>query len=247
MSQPLDPRTVLFISDLHLTAERPAQAELFRRFMADIAPQARALYILGDFFEAWVGDDDLTQTFHADIAATLKQYAEQGLALYFMAGNRDFLAGPALAEATGWTHLEDPCVIDLFGVPTLLSHGDAWCTDDDAYQAFRRQVRTPAWQQQFLAQPIDARHATARSIREHSEQAKTEKRPSIMDVNPEAVRQALGTARVTRLIHGHTHRPAHHVLEVQGTQAERWVLPDWYETGGYLVCTPEGCRLEMIP
>jgi UDP-2,3-diacylglucosamine hydrolase len=244
--QSLDPRTVLFISDLHLAAERPAQVELFRRFMADIAPQARALYILGDFFEAWVGDDDLAQPFHADIAATLKWCANRGVALYFMAGNRDFLAGPALAEATGWTHLDDPCVIDLFGIPTLLSHGDVYCTDDEAYQSFRQQVRNPAWQQQFLAQPIETRHATARAIREHSEQAKSEKRTAIMDVNPDAISQALSAARVSRMIHGHTHRPAHHILARAGAPAERWVLPDWYEVGGYLACDPDGCRLEMI-
>jgi UDP-2,3-diacylglucosamine hydrolase len=215
--------------------------------MADIAPQARALYILGDFFEAWVGDDDLAQPFHAGIAATLKHCAEQGVALYFMAGNRDFLAGPALAQATGWTHLTDPSVIDLYGTPTLLSHGDAYCTDDSAYQAFRQQVRDPAWQRQFLAQPLEARHATARSIREHSEQAKAEKRPAIMDVNPDAIRQAMDAARAPRLIHGHTHRPAHHLFELNGSPAERWVLPDWYETGGYLACDAAGCRLEMIP
>jgi len=142
--------------------------------------------------------------------------------------------------------MADPSVINLYGIPTLLSHGDAYCTDDKAYQAFRKQVRDPAWQQEFLSLPIESRHAKARTIREQSELAKSEKRPAIMDVNPIAIHDALKQARVTRMIHGHTHRPAQHTHDLEGAFAERWVLPDWYDSGGYLACDTRGCRLMDI-
>jgi len=215
---------------------------LFRRFLEQVAPGAEALYILGDFFEAWVGDEDLAEPFHAEIAGWLKHLADSGVAVYFMAGNRDFLAGPALAQATAWTPLPDPSLIALHGVPTLISHGDAYCTDDSAYQAFRQQVRKPEWQSAFLARPLAERREMARTLREQSEQAKAGKRPTLMDVNPAAIRDALRLAAARRMIHGHTHRPAKHLLEVDGTACERWVLTDWYEAGGYLVCDGAGCR-----
>ena len=245
-SVPEQQRPTLFISDLHLTSDRPRPVELFYRFVNEIAPHAQALYILGDFFEAWVGDDDLALPFHAEIAAALQQLARQGIALYYMPGNRDFLAGQALAQATGWTALADPTVIDLYSIPTLISHGDAYCTDDAAYQAFRKQVREAQWQREFLAQPIAARRAAAKAIRERSEQAKVGKKPDIMDVNPDAIRAAMTQAGVTRLIHGHTHRPARHEVDLGHSRGERWVLADWYETGGYLTCDRRGCRLEDL-
>lgn len=245
-AEPHDPLPTLFISDLHLTPERPTPVALFRHFLDEVAPHAAALYILGDFFEAWVGDDDLAQPFHKDIASRLKRLVDSGVPVFFMAGNRDFLAGRALAEATGWTHLADPTVINLHGRPTLLSHGDAYCTDDQAYQAFRCQVRDARWQSEFLAKPIDERRHAARAIRAQSEQAKAGKKPDIMDVNPEAIRAALAQAGVSRMIHGHTHRPASHTLQVNGRECERWVLTDWYETGGYLACDDQGCRTKTI-
>lgn len=246
VAQAHDPRPTLFISDLHLTPERPAPVALFRRFLDEVAPQAAALYILGDLFDAWVGDDDLDRPFPRDVASRLKRLADSGLPVYFMAGNRDFLAGPVLAQATGWTHLADPTVIDLHGRPTLLSHGDAYCTDDQTYQAFRRQVRDARWQADFLAKPLEARRSVARAIRSQSEQAKAEKKPNIMDVNQAAIRAAMEQAGVTRMIHGHTHRPARHALQVHGMERERWVLTDWYETGGYLACDHAGCRPVLI-
>jgi len=238
---------VLFISDLHLTPERPLPVALFYRFIKERAAQAQALYILGDFFEAWVGDDDLAQPFHRDIATALKALSVQGVAVFFLPGNRDFLVGPAFADAAGLTLLADPTEVQLFGVPTLLTHGDSFCTDDVAYQDFRRQVRDPAWQRQFLAQPLQQRHALAKGLRERSEHAKADKKPEIMDVNSTAISQALDAHPVTRIIHGHTHRPARHEHQRNGQTCERWVLPDWYENGGYLVCDERGCRLSAFP
>lgn len=235
----------LFISDLHLSPERPGAAASFRRFLSERAIEADALYILGDLFEAWVGDDDLASPFHAEIAAALKQLARSGVPIRFLAGNRDFLAGAGLAAAAGLELLEDPCRVDLYGTPTLLAHGDAWCTDDARYQAFRAQVREPAWRAEFLAKPLAERHALAAALRERSEQAKAGKRPEIMDVNADAVANAFRLHAVRRIIHGHTHRPARHVQEVDGRVCERWVLPDWYEArGGYLSCDSQGCRAE---
>lgn len=233
---------MLFVSDLHLTPERPETTALFQRFLAEVAPDAGAMYILGDFFEAWVGDDDLEAPFHAELARWLKNLADSGPAVYFMAGNRDFLAGPRLAQAMGWTPLPDPSLVNLHGVATLISHGDAYCTDDSAYQAFRQQVRNAEWQSAFLSKPLAQRRDLARALREQSEQAKVGKRPTLMDVNAEAIRGAMRRAAATRMIHGHTHRPARHHLEIDGTACERWVLTDWYETGGYLACDQSGCR-----
>jgi len=243
---------LLFISDLHLTPERPLPVQLFYRFIAEVAPRAQALYILGDFFEAWVGDDDLAQPFHQDIAAALKSLSEQGIGVFFLPGNRDFLIGPAFAEAAGLTLLADPTQVELFGVPTLLAHGDSFCTDDAAYQNFRQQVRDPAYQQHFLAQPLEQRHAMAKALRERSEHAKANKKPEIMDVNSAAISQVLDTyllnARpIRRIIHGHTHRPARHEHQHDGQSCERWVLPDWYDNGGYLSCDERGCRLSAFP
>jgi UDP-2,3-diacylglucosamine hydrolase len=237
----------LFISDLHLTPERPTQARLFRDFMQQKTPDCTALYILGDFFESWVGDDDLSLAFNADIAAHVRKRVDSGVPVFFMCGNRDFLAGPTLAQATGWTHLPDPTLVQLYGTPTLISHGDAYCTDDLAYQAFRGRVRDPAWQAAFLAKPLAERHAVAQAIREQSEQAKAGKQKTIMDVNSGAIRHALLEAGAVRLIHGHTHRPAKHLLEINGKTCARWVLADWYESGGYLTCNEKGCQLAAFP
>lgn len=237
----------LFISDLHLTPERPLPVRLFYRFIKECAPRADALYILGDFFEAWVGDDDLALPFNRDIAAALKSLSEQGVEVFFIAGNRDFLIGPAFAEAAGLTLLADPTEVELFSVPTLLTHGDVFCTDDTAYQDFRQQVRDPTWQQHFLAQPLAQRHALAKSLRERSEYAKSDKKPEIMDVNNATISRMLAARPVKRIIHGHTHRPAHHKYQLDGEISERWVLPDWYENGGYLACDESGCGLSDFP
>lgn len=239
----------LFISDLHLSPERPRTLSGFYRFIEDIASQAGALYILGDFFDAWVGDDDLSAPFNAGIVNALKRLSEREVSVFFLAGNRDFLVGAEFARAAGLTLLSDPARVELFGVATLLTHGDALCTDDLVYQQFRRQMRDPAWQQALLARPIAERHALARSLREQSDRAKAGKKPEIMDVNAAAVAAAFRAHQVTRLIHGHTHRPAHHSLELDGVPRERWVLPDWYgDDGGYLRCEASGtCQARALP
>lgn len=238
----------LFISDLHLCPTRPAINALFAHFLRDIAPQAEALYILGDFFEYWAGDDDLDAPLHRDIAQQLRTLAESGTRLYLMHGNRDFLIGEVFLRAANITLLPDPTLIDLYGQPTLLMHGDTLCSDDVEYQAFRRQVREPAWQQSFLATPLAARKAQIEALRKRSEQEKSTKAAEIMDTNAATVAATLRAFNYPRLIHGHTHRPALHVDNLDGKTCERWVLTDWYNAGGYLHCDATGCvarRLEI--
>ncbi len=233
--------TTLFISDLHLCREWPETNDLFFRFLRDRVPGSDALYILGDLFEYWAGDDDLGEPLHAEIAAALKQVSGGGIPVYFMHGNRDFLVGHEFARVTGAKLLEDPTVVDLHGTPTLLMHGDTLCTDDVKYQAFRAQVRDPAWQKDFLAKPLAARKAIIEDVREQSQREMKEKPPEIMDVNLSAVADAFRSHGYPRMIHGHTHRPAHHLHEVDGRVCERWVLTDWYDRGGYLEVSEAGC------
>lgn len=235
----------LLISDLHLCDSRPAITAQFLGFLQQQASQAEALYILGDFFEYWAGDDDLAQ--HQPIIQALHTLSEQGTRLYFMHGNRDFLIGEAFAAAAGLALLPDPTLVTLYGKRVLLSHGDALCTDDIAYQAFRRQVRAPAWQQTFLQQPLPARKAQIEALRQRSEHEKSGKEESIMDVNAEAVTALLREYDYPELlIHGHTHRPALHTLEVDGHRTDRWVLGDWYEQGSCLVVDRQGVRNQSL-
>jgi UDP-2,3-diacylglucosamine hydrolase len=220
----------LYISDLHLSEERPEANERFFRFLEDDAAGADALYILGDLFEYWIGDDDVDAPFNAVIAGFFHRLSRAGTRLYFMHGNRDFLVGERFAAATGAALLADPTVID--GV--LLMHGDTLCTGDADYQAWRRTARDPAWQRDFLDKPLAARRATVEGLRAKSKEVIGAKPAEIMDVNDDAVRDALRRHGVSRLVHGHTHRPGVHRLEVDGRRCERWVLPDWYGRGGYL-------------
>ncbi len=235
--------SVLLISDLHLTEERPEANERFIGFIEDRARAAEALYILGDFFEYWIGDDDLGEPFNAVIAGLLADLTRRGVPVSLMHGNRDFLIGERFCAATGAHLLEDPSLVEIAGVKTLLMHGDTLCTDDLEYQAWRRKARDPAFQAQFLARTLPERRQAIMGMREKSKQVVQEKTAEIMDVSEEAVRQALRRHGVRRLIHGHTHRPGRHALEVDGEPCERWVLPDWYGRGGYVEVGPRGPRL----
>lgn len=232
----------LFISDLHLTPERPAINRLFSGFLEGTAVQADSLYVLGDLFEYWAGDDDLDDPFNREVCRALRKLSAGGTALYFMHGNRDFLMGDAFAQACGGKLIADPHLIKLYGTPTLLTHGDALCTLDSDYQAFRNKVRNPAWAQQFLAQPLAARKAAIIELRAQSEAKKGHKPAEIMDVTPAAVEEMLRQYHYPRLIHGHTHRAARHFHMVDGKSCERWVLNDWYQGGGYLRCDANGCE-----
>ena len=224
----------LFISDLHLTEERPEANERFIALLEDQGRAADALYILGDFFEYWIGDDDLGEPFNAVVAGLLKDLTGHGVPVYLMHGNRDFLIGEGFCAATGASLLPDPTDAEIGAVKTLLVHGDTLCTDDVEYQAWRRKARDPAFQAAFLAKSLAERRQTVSQMREKSRQVVQEKTAEIMDVNDDAVRQAMRSAGVRRLIHGHTHRPGRHELDIDGERGERWVLPDWYGRGGYV-------------
>ena len=233
----------LFISDLHLTGERPEANERFIAFLEEKARAAETLYILGDFFEYWIGDDDLAEPFNAVIAGLLADLTRRGVQVNLMHGNRDFLIGERFCAATGARLLDDPAIHEIGGAKTLLVHGDTLCTDDVEYQAWRRKARDPAFQAEFLAKPLDERRRAIVQMREKSKEVVQGKPAEIMDVNDDAVRQALRRHGVRRLIHGHTHRPGRHALEVDGERCERWVLPDWYGRGGYVEVDRRGPRL----
>lgn len=237
--------TTLLVSDLHLDASRPGITRLFLDFLAGEARAADALYVLGDLFEAWVGDDDPGEP-GASVCAALKALADSGVPVFLMRGNRDFLFGPGIAARCGATLLPDPCVVDLHGRPTLLMHGDLLCSDDVAYQAFRRQVRDPNWQAGFLAQPLEARQAFAAKARAASREHQQGVPETITDVSPAALAETLSRHGVARLIHGHTHRPAIHSLDVDGRAVERIVLGDWYEQGSVLRLDAGGLRLDAL-
>lgn len=235
----------LLISDLHLAPERPAITAQFLRFARDTAAQAQALYVLGDLFEYWAGDDD-DDALGIQAAAALQALSAGGTRVFLMHGNRDVLMGQALAKRCGATLLADPLLTELHGAPTLLTHGDALCTDDADYQRFRAYARDPANQAKFLAQPLAERREQMRGMRAQSEASKQRKAEAIMDVAPAAVEALLRRHGYPRLIHGHTHRPARHVHEVDGHRCERWVLNDWYERGGYLRCDSAGCTMHWL-
>jgi UDP-2,3-diacylglucosamine hydrolase len=235
----------LFISDLHLDPERPAVTELFLELLESRASAADAIYILGDLFEAWVGDDD-TGPMNIAVCTGLKKCVTSGTPVFVMHGNRDFLLGTRFATTSGATLLDDPALIDLYGTPTLLMHGDLLCTDDIDYMAFRKMVRNSAWQRQLLSRPLEERQQMAMEMRDKSRQQTGGKPESIMDVNQDAVIKTMTDHNVQRLIHGHTHRPATHDLLISGKPAQRIVLGDWYEQGSLLECSARGCRLETL-
>lgn len=233
----------LFISDLHLCASRPHITLAFLQFLQTNASQAKALYILGDLFEYWAGDDDIKDSHIQPIIAAFNGLANAGVNVYFMHGNRDFLIAEGFCNAASIKLLRDPTLIDLYGKRALLSHGDDLCTDDVAYQDFRRQVRNETWQVNFLSLPLQARKKQIEAIRLRSEQEKSQKTAEIMDVNQIVVEKLLvGYDYPELLIHGHTHRPYQHQIQLDGHTITRWVLGDWYEQGSYLLCNQDGCK-----
>ena len=232
----------LFISDLHLSPARAGVAARFLRFVGEEARSASTLFILGDLFDRWVGDDDAEDSFNRGLLDALRGLVGSGVAVRLMHGNRDFVFSAAVARSGGLELLADPSLHDLFGIRTLLMHGDLLCTDDVRYQRYRARVRRPGVIRAFLALPRAVRHAIGGGMRSVSEKEKQAKRPVIMDVNTGAVEQALRSHGYPRLIHGHTHRPGKHVHVVDGRACERWVLADWYERGSYLRCDERGCE-----
>ncbi len=234
--------STLFISDLHLCADRPQINRCFFGFLEREARSARALYILGDLFEYWAGDDDLDDPFNAAVAAALARLTGRGVPVCLMHGNRDFVIGAAFARASGVSLLPDPVLLNLYGQPVLLTHGDTLCTLDLEYQAFRREARSETWIRNLLEKPLAERKAAIETLRRQSEREKRSKPVEIMDVAPAEVETALRRYGYPRLIHGHTHRPARHLHMVDGHACERWVLADWYQSGSYLACDEAGCH-----
>ncbi len=231
---------LLFISDLHLAAQRPETVRLFLRFLEEQAATAQALYILGDLFDAWIGDDFQAPPI-PQIQDAMRALSRQGCNIYLMHGNRDFLLGEAFAQASGCTLLDDPTSIDLQGTPTLLMHGDQLCTDDVEYQKARQLLRNPAFIEDFLSRSIPERIQLAQEYRQRSGEAVSNKPADIMDVNQQAVEQYMKERGTTRLIHGHTHRPGTHQFELNGQPAQRIVLPEWHsDSGGYLRADESG-------
>jgi UDP-2,3-diacylglucosamine hydrolase len=238
--------TRLFISDLHLDASSPDAVDQFLEFTRTHAAEAEALYILGDLFEVWVGDDDPDPT-KARVCEGLRALTQKGVGCFVLHGNRDFLIGRDFCNRTGSRLLADPVVADLDGERVLLTHGDALCTDDHSYQELRSTVRTPDWQRRFLALPLADRSLIANQARAGSKQHTTRVIPKIMDVNEGAVSTAYRAARVRRIIHGHTHRPGVHDTSIEGEPAQRMVLGAWYEHGSYIHYEKSRYELRTLP
>lgn len=217
----------LFVSDVHLHASLPRTTAAFLQFLSTHAKHAHQLYLLGDLFEYWPGDDDIDTPYHRRIIDALRDVSDAGVTVFWTAGNRDFLVGSVFADATGATLLADPATITIAGQLITVSHGDALCTDDTEYMAFRAMVRQGAWQKGFLAKPLAERKAIIEGMRGQSEAGKKNKAADIMDVNPAAVASLFKSTGASMLIHGHTHRPASHICQLSDGEAVRHVLPDW--------------------
>lgn len=238
--------TTLFISDLHLEDDRPEIGRQFASFLEGEATSAKALYILGDLFEYWVGDDD-PNPHYAQMKEAIRKLADTGVPVFFMHGNRDFLIGGRFSEETGTTLLDDPQPIELYGARVLLSHGDALCTDDTHYQQMRQMTRNFEWQNMMLSKPLEERIAIAERARQQSAEYNAAIDEEIMDVNGEAVVNVIREYGVDVLLHGHTHRPAVHEIDLEDRIAKRIVLGDWYEHGSVVRWDKDGPRLELMP
>lgn len=236
----------LFISDLHLDPDRPEHLEALKALLEKHAGEADALYVLGDLFEVWIGDDD-DNDFNREAIEAFRRFSDRGSRLYFMHGNRDFLLGERFAKETGGELLPEGTVADLYGRRVLLMHGDSLCTGDAAYQQFRAMTRNPEWQRETLAKPLEERRTIARGMRMQSLNDSANKAENIMDVTPEEVVYAMEEAGVRDLIHGHTHRPQVHDVALSEGNGKRWVLGDWGRLGWQIMADPErGLRLESF-
>lgn len=231
--------TTLVISDLHLEENRPDITDLFINFMKNAEKSAHALYILGDFFESWIGDDD-DSSFHRLIISTLKHATDQGLPVYMMHGNRDFLLGKRFLRQSGCKLLPEEYVINLYGTRTLMMHGDTLCREDHKYLKFRKKARSWFWQKLMLLKSLDSRRTLAKRYREGSKKHTSTTPYHIMDVTQDEVERLMLTHQVNHLIHGHTHRQAIHQFHLQGSPATRTVLGAWHEHGNVLICEPDG-------
>lgn len=238
--------TTVFISDLHLAADRPDIGRQFLDFLRGEAADAEALYVLGDLFESWVGDDDPNEHY-AGIKTAIRTLVDRGVPVFFMHGNRDFMIGDTFAAETGVEILNDPCRIDIHGYTVLLSHGDALCIDDVEYQQIRIMTRNPDWQAMMLSKPLDERLAIADQARAHSQLKYAGLSEEITDVNLNAVEAMIAEHDVDILLHGHTHRPAVHDVDLDGRRAQRIVLGDWYEHGSVLRWNESGFELATMP
>lgn len=236
----------LFISDLHLSEQRPNIISLFLNFLSTRASKSKALYILGDLFEYWIGDEvgSLPQT--KPVIQALKQLTDSGVPVYIMHGNRDFLLGKEFEKNTGCQLITDPSIINLNTANVLLMHGDTLCTDDRDYIKFRSIIRDPVWQADFLSKSVEERIAIANDYREMSKSAIDEKSSEIMDANQDTIAEEMNKHNVRLLIHGHTHRPGKHEFKLADNPVTRIVLGDWYEQGSVLVCDESGYSLESI-
>ncbi|MBC9251440.1 UDP-2,3-diacylglucosamine diphosphatase [Pseudomonas alcaligenes] len=237
---------ILLISDLHLEEQRPDITRAFVHFLQTRAPQAEALYILGDFFEAWIGDDGMTP-FQHEIAAALRQLSDSGTRIFLMHGNRDFLIGRAFCREAGCTLLQDPSIVQLGGEPVLLMHGDSLCTLDVGYMKLRRLLRNPLSLFILRNLPLATRHKLARKLRSESRAQTSMKAREIIDVTPDEVPRIMAEFGVRTLIHGHTHRPATHELQVDGRDARRIVLGDWDRQGWALQIDESGFQQAPFP
>jgi UDP-2,3-diacylglucosamine hydrolase len=235
----------LFVSDVHLGADSAPAIGQFLEFLGTHAARAETLYILGDLFESWVGDDDRSDAAQR-VCAALLALTGSGVPCFALHGNRDFLLGPGFAARSGCRLLTDPVVAELDGERVLITHGDALCTDDHSYQELRSIVREPRLQRRFLALPLSVRELLADEVRAGSRRHTARTVPAIMDVNAQAVERAFRAAGVRRMIHGHTHRPGVHQLEVDGARVERIVLGAWYEQGSYLSCERGSFELRTL-
>ncbi|WP_318514663.1 UDP-2,3-diacylglucosamine diphosphatase [Photobacterium leiognathi] len=235
--------TTLFISDLHLSASRPDMTACFLRFMAEDTANIDALYVLGDLFEMWIGDDE-ESPFLQQIKQAFKTLTDSGIPCYFVHGNRDFLIGKRFSQQTGVQLLPEHSVVDLYGKPTLLLHGDTLCIEDEAYQRYRKKVHNKFIQWLFFRIPLSKRIQIGEKFRNNSSKNNQMKSQSIMDVTASEVVRVMKEFHVDQMIHGHTHRPDIHSLTVDDKPATRIVLGDWYEHGSVLVVTPDGYQLE---